>query len=593
VTAPQPSNFTVQSRPNNAVLRCTRRIMGLLLCAACGGSVAAGEDGAASVAPSRLAAPAEHRLTDWPGNENDPRFSPDGRWLAFDAEVDGQTDLYLLSLTNGEVRRLTDAPSSDRRPAWAPDGRTIAFQSNRTSRWAIWSLALAGGGPRLVFGRDDLDAIAPDWSSTGRLVATVIQHDPSKVYGHASPWLLPLGAGEARALTSGGDEWFARWIGSTSELVYYRGKDDEVQAVDAESGRIRSLSRGEFVGWRPVTSPDGSSLVFASNVGRWRPSLWLSSTEDPSRLLRLTTGSDDDMPSWSPDGRSIAFSSTRPSTSIVALDLATGGRTTLVTGAADPQPLDDGRLAHLTDTPHGWRLTVEGSAPEQIVEIPTPPGGLSEFAIAPAGGDLAYIASGPLPQRRNDLYLTDVHGRRSRRLTKLGDAEHPVWCDDGSLLFSSYGPSDALFRQIWRLDPATDSLHQISRSRYDKAPLQCHRGGSSITARWTSDATGIYRLEKHGSDWSEQRIADAVEGSWSPAADRLAYVAVIDGRTDLFVRTVNGAVDRMTDDDLVEQNLRWSTDGRRLLFTAVAAQRDLWMIEVPPLPWARAPGRHD
>jgi dipeptidyl aminopeptidase/acylaminoacyl peptidase len=67
----------------------------------------------------------------------DPRDSPDGRWVAFvvqqlnEEKNDYDTDLWLVPAAGGEARRLTTSPANDERPRWSPDGRTIAFLSER------------------------------------------------------------------------------------------------------------------------------------------------------------------------------------------------------------------------------------------------------------------------------------------------------------------------------------------------------------------------------------------------------------------------------------------------------------------------------
>ncbi|WP_240614720.1 hypothetical protein [Polaribacter filamentus] len=73
------------------------------------------------------------RLTSDTGNESDPHFSKDGQWIAFTAEYDGNTDVFLVSINGGEPKRLTYHPSKDYVQGWTPDGK-ILFRSDRESR---------------------------------------------------------------------------------------------------------------------------------------------------------------------------------------------------------------------------------------------------------------------------------------------------------------------------------------------------------------------------------------------------------------------------------------------------------------------------
>ena len=69
------------------------------------------------------------RLTAHPGRESNPRFSPDGKWIAFSAEYDGNTDVYLIPSEGGLPKRLTYHPSVDIVQGWTPDGMKVLFKS--------------------------------------------------------------------------------------------------------------------------------------------------------------------------------------------------------------------------------------------------------------------------------------------------------------------------------------------------------------------------------------------------------------------------------------------------------------------------------
>lgn len=88
------------------------------------------------------------RLTSGPGVETDPRFSPDGKWIAFTGEYEGNGDVYVIPAAGGEPRRLTFHPGLDRASGWTPDGKNVLFQSARNSysRFARLFTVPHGGG---------------------------------------------------------------------------------------------------------------------------------------------------------------------------------------------------------------------------------------------------------------------------------------------------------------------------------------------------------------------------------------------------------------------------------------------------------------
>src|SRR5882724_2024399 len=73
------------------------------------------------------------RLTTGVGSERNPIFSPDGNWIAFTGEYDGNVDVYLIPATGGIPRRLTYHPGADNVVGWTPDGKNILFTSGRSA----------------------------------------------------------------------------------------------------------------------------------------------------------------------------------------------------------------------------------------------------------------------------------------------------------------------------------------------------------------------------------------------------------------------------------------------------------------------------
>ena len=87
-----------------------------------------------------------------PGEQDSPLVSPDGRWLAFSSDIQGNTDIYAVPLSGGSAVQLTFHEAPDTPVSWSADSKYIYFESTRESaRKTTFKVAVAGGTPQLMF----------------------------------------------------------------------------------------------------------------------------------------------------------------------------------------------------------------------------------------------------------------------------------------------------------------------------------------------------------------------------------------------------------------------------------------------------------
>src|ERR1041384_2682477 len=109
---------------------------------------------------------------------SDPQPSPDGQWVAHVvtdvdiAENRGNSDLWLVPAAGGEPRRMTTSPKHDRHPTWSPDGKWLAFESNRDGDFQIYVIPTEGGEARKLT-TIATGATQPVWSPDGKHIAFV------------------------------------------------------------------------------------------------------------------------------------------------------------------------------------------------------------------------------------------------------------------------------------------------------------------------------------------------------------------------------------------------------------------------------------
>ncbi|MBU4204302.1 MAG: hypothetical protein KKD59_10205 [Acidobacteria bacterium] len=114
------------------------------------------------------------RLTSHIGQESNPVFSPDGKWIAFDAQYDGNTDVFIVPAEGGVPQRLTWHPGADQVRGFTPDGKAVLFISGRavfTNRYVqLFTIPVSGGIPEKL---DIPNAFRACYSPDGKGMAYV------------------------------------------------------------------------------------------------------------------------------------------------------------------------------------------------------------------------------------------------------------------------------------------------------------------------------------------------------------------------------------------------------------------------------------
>lgn len=116
-----------------------------------------------------------------------PVFSPDGRWLVYSREKGGNTDLWQMDLATGAERALTEAPGIETSPSYSPDGTQIAYESDESGTQQIYVMPADGSAEatRLSFGEGRYST--PAWSPKGDLIAFTNQRGGTFHIGVMNP----------------------------------------------------------------------------------------------------------------------------------------------------------------------------------------------------------------------------------------------------------------------------------------------------------------------------------------------------------------------------------------------------------------------
>jgi len=142
------------------------------------------------------------------GNCGSPRWSPDGNWIAFDHNVEGNYDIHVVGATGGAVRRITDSKSEDALPHWFSDGKYIYFTSNRTGENQVW---------KIPFGQSEDDAIRSATQVTQNGGFRPIESFDGKYLYYLKYradrriWRMPVEGGEEVLVSESINAWWPNW----------------------------------------------------------------------------------------------------------------------------------------------------------------------------------------------------------------------------------------------------------------------------------------------------------------------------------------------------------------------------------------------
>lgn len=188
-----------------------------------------------------------------------PRWSPDGRQIAFDCNAPGHEEIYAVSVEGGPPRRLTTEKSNNAVPSWSRDGQWIYFASDRTGNWQVWKMP-AGGGP------------AVQVTKKGGFAAFESLDGKTLYYakGQTVPglWKIPVQGGEETlVLEQLGAGYWGEWSLATEGIYFCDASTKAIEFFSFATHKVTQVAKPEkdiaHPGTSLAVSPDGRWILYA------------------------------------------------------------------------------------------------------------------------------------------------------------------------------------------------------------------------------------------------------------------------------------------------------------------------------------------
>jgi Tol biopolymer transport system component len=420
-------------------------------------------------------------LTTFPGHQEEARFSPDGNQIAFvwDGEKEGHWHIYVKLIGTEKPLRLTTDPAYyDWAPTWSPDGRYIAFLRSSEGHEGIYVIPALGGPERRLHALSPRVGGSSDWSPDGKYLVYT-----DRRAGQESRTLFLLAVDnpdDKRPLTASVGQqadYAPRFSPDGQTVAFVRFSGDFVYIQDVFLVRMaggepkRLTFDNNFIHGLDWT-PDGAYIVFSSDRLGGSGRLWKvpASGGAPEPLSVGQGGASS--PTLSRDGRHLAYTQNYQNTNIWRYEvLQRTGRTSPPTKLiasteqeAGPDFSPDGKRIAFESSRSGpmeiWICDSDGSNPRQLTFL----GRLAcNPRWSPNGREIAFESS---PEGIPAIYVVDVEGGRPRRLTPDASKNAmPGWSRDGKWVYFCSDRTGDL--QLWKMPAEGGQAVQVTKKGGD------------------------------------------------------------------------------------------------------------------------------
>ena len=512
----------------------------------------------------------------------------EGSWMNVDVAADGRTiafdllgDIYTMPIEGGTPTRIAEGLAYEHQPRFSPDGKRIAFVSDRAGGDNIWLMNRDGSDKKQISKEDFRLLNQPSWSPDGQFIVAKKHFTTGRSLGTGEVWLYHVSGGAGVPLVKKPNERHQKELGEpifaadgksvfytrnvTPGAIFEYAQDSNtdlfhIERYSLEDGKVSTAASGPGGAVRPTPSPDGKRLAFVRREG----------TQSKLDVKDLASGAekkvydalDQDVQetwavtgvypnmAWTPDSRDILFWA--------------GGKLRRVSGAGGdariiPFSVNDDRT--IVDATHP---AVEVAPDSFATKMPR------WAEVSPDGRSVVFETLGK-------LWVKPATGGTARRLTAAKDdamEAWPSWSRDGkSLVFVRW--TDGGMGEIHVVGAGGGASRKLTtnpghyaepRFSPDGKTIVFERRGSGglTSARWSEDP-GVYRIAASGGT-AERISSDGAKPQFAATSDRVFMVTAGDGKSQLVSTDMSGQDKRVHANGELVSDYEISPDGRTLAF---------------------------
>ena len=455
------------------------------------------------------------RLTDNLAREVFPRFSPDGKWIAFSSNRYGNYDVFVMAAEGGEPKQLTYHSANDYVVGWSRDSRRVVFQSSRGRVYpgipSLYDVSIDGGLEQ---------ALPTDWGYW----ASYSPDGKKLVFNrHPMVWWRKHYRGNYAA-----DLWVMDVDTKNSRKIL----DADMPDQEKPNNFWPQYGNGEifFVSDRDLVGKSGDARVMKSVANVWKIS------ENGGKPVQVTHHTDGSLfyPSISSDGRVLVY---EDNAQLWKLDTATGKTSEI-------------------------RIDIASETKENNFQVLTINGEADSYSLSPSSQRAAISTHGEI------FTIATERGDVTRVTNSYWRDTDPAWSPDGRWV--AYVSDQSGRDEVWVAGTDGENAKKLSNSDTEKFALTWFPDSKSLV--YAASDHKLYRVEAEGGEprvLASSDVANLTVPDVSPDGKWVSYTAPDrDERPHVHIVAVDGGTDRqLPDQDLFSSSgAHWTRDGKKLIF---------------------------